>query len=306
MVSNKRINPAAINALKNALTQIYWFKRDLRSFLINALDNSRILSQLNWDDYKRNIVGLLVDYLARNQDKYLNDLLNLIYAVCAIDDFTHLERLEDGQEKAKSARKAVDALRKLSEKHIELFEEKKNAEKRRQEYLKRVEHSKFFGNQLEHLYKKYKELASSGSPQHRGYELEKLLKDLFELFDLDPKASFRLKGEQIDGAFTFEGIDYLVEVKWQNEPIGASDLDSLDGKVRRKLDNTLGLFISINGFSSDAIEIHSRGRPVLILMDGGDLVTVLENRIDLQELLRRKKRHAAQTGEIFLPYWKMI
>jgi hypothetical protein len=39
----------------------------------------------------------------------------------------------------------------------------------------------------------------------------------------------------------------------------------------------------------------------MIFMDGGDLMAVLEGRIDLGVLLLRKRRHAAQTGELFLP-----
>jgi len=35
-------------------------------------------------------------------------------------------------------------------------------------------------------------------------------------------------------------------------------------------------------------------------MDGGDLYVVLDGRIDLRELLRRKRRHAAMTGNILL------
>jgi hypothetical protein len=33
------------------------------------------------------------------------------------------------------------------------------------------------------------------------------------------------------------------------------------GKLGRKLDNTLGLFLSINGFSEDGVKAHSSGRP---------------------------------------------
>lgn len=39
---------------------------------------------------------------------------------------------------------------------------------------------------------------------------------------------------------------------------------------------------------------------MMILMDGSDLMAVLENRIDLVELLLLKRRHAAQTGNILL------
>jgi hypothetical protein len=70
--------------------------------------------------------------------------------------------------------------------------------------------------------------------------------------------------------------------------------------VRRKLENTLGVFLSINGFSQDGVDAHSSGGAVVILLDGADLMGVLEERIDFVTLLLRKKRHAAQTGNIYL------
>ena len=48
MPEAKKLNPAAIIALKEALAQIYWYKKDLRSFLINTLENSSILSNINY------------------------------------------------------------------------------------------------------------------------------------------------------------------------------------------------------------------------------------------------------------------
>jgi hypothetical protein len=132
------------------------------------------------------------------------------------------------------------------------------------------------------------------------YPFEKILRELFALFDLDPKASFKIVGEQIDGAFTFDGTDYLLEGKWQQAPVAAQDLDALACKLSRKLDNTLGLYLSINGFSEDAVKTHSSGRRLMLLMDGCDLMAVLEGRIDLIQLLLRKRRYASQTGNILL------
>ena len=102
------------------------------------------------------------------------------------------------------------------------------------------------------------------------------------------------------GAFSFEGTDYLLEAKWRKDLMTAKDLDSLAGPLSRRLDNTLGLYLSINGFSPDAVKTHSSGRRLIILMDGSDLMAVLEGRIDLIELLLRKRRAAAQTGNIYL------
>ena len=149
-------------------------------------------------------------------------------------------------------------------------------------------------------------MISSNDPQSRGYMLEKILKELFILFDLDPKASFRIKGEQIDGAFTFDNTDYLFEAKWQQELVGIKYLDSFSGKLIRKLENTLGLFLSINGFSEDAVKAHSSGRRLMILMDGSDIMAVIEGRIDLIDLLLRKRRHASQTGNIYLKIHEIL
>lgn len=62
----------------------------------------------------------------------------------------------------------------------------------------------------------------------------------------------------------------------------------------------------MSGFQPAAVELHSSGRPVMILMDGADLSAVIEGRIGLPELLTRKKQHAARTGMILLPAWTVL
>ena len=71
----KVIAPGAIQALKEALSSIYWYKRDLRTFLGACLDDDALLARLNWDDYKRNIIGALVDHLTGNQHRYRDALI---------------------------------------------------------------------------------------------------------------------------------------------------------------------------------------------------------------------------------------
>jgi len=296
----KKIAPAAIQVLKEALTHIYWYKSELRSFLSHTLSDSTILSQLNWEDYKRNIIATLVDHLARNEEVYQRDIIRLIDEVTRINDFSHLRKLEDGIEKEKNAKNAVEALKKQLSGNQKIREQEKEAEKRREEAHNRILRVNAVQNKLEEINKDFFGLLTEENAQKRGYILEKVLKELFLLFDLDPKASFRITGEQIDGAFSFEGTDYLLEAKWQKKPVDAKDLDSLAGKLSRKLENTLGLFLSVNGYSEDAVKAHSSGRRLVILMDGSDLMAVIEGRIDLVQLLLRKRRKAAETGNIYL------
>jgi len=296
----KAIAPVAINALKEALTNIYWYKSDLKTFLRSTLNDLYLLSKLNWDAYKRNIVGDLVDHLARNQNDCREELLNLILEVIKIKDFSHLRCLDDGDNKAKRAKESVSALKELTQVHEDIIIEKKKREKRKEEVYKSKQRKTELRKRLDDLKEVFFDLVGCKNTQKRGYALEKILKELFDLFDLDPKASFKITGEQIDGAFTFESTDFLFEARWQKEPVDAADLYVFEGKLKRKLDNTLGLFLSIDGFSGQSIDAYSKGRSMMILMDGKDLTAVLEDRIDLKALLLRKKKHAAQTGNIFL------
>jgi hypothetical protein len=242
----------------------------------------------------------LINFLAKNQDTYQNDLLRLMSEVIKVEDYSHLSRLEDGDEKVRKARESVKALKSLVEDHFGMVEEQKISEERRKLAYEKMLRNQGVREKLAEIEKDYYSLVSNGNPQQRGFTLERIIKELFTLFDLDPKASFRLAGEQIDGAFTFDNIDYLFEAKWQREPVGLQDLDAFNGKLSRKLENTLGLFLSINGFSEDAVKAHSTGRRLMILMDGSDLMAVIEGRIDLIQLLLRKRRHASQTGNIYL------
>jgi hypothetical protein len=109
-IVGKKIAPAALHALKEAIALVYWYKSDLRSFLTQSMSDPTILSRLNWLDYKRNIVGELIDFLSKNESVYQRQLLRLMSDVGGVKDFSHLQRLDDGVTKANQAKAAVQAL----------------------------------------------------------------------------------------------------------------------------------------------------------------------------------------------------
>lgn len=298
----QRLSPAAILALKEALCSAYWYKSDLRDFLNLCLVDSQILTLLDWDNYKRQIVSDLIDILLKNPDRFTGDLTRLCYEVCKISNFTHLKTLEDGETKVRRAKAAITELKKMVESHRDDENEKEAIKERQRKAAEKLQRNQAVRSKLEEIKKRYVGLFHATPPQERGYELEKVMYDIFELFDLDPKASFKNLGEQIDGAFSLEGTEYLFEAKWQQVFCNKADLAVFSEKVRTKLENTLGVFLAINGFSPDGVQAHQAGGAAIILVDGGDLMAVLDERIDFVSLLLRKKRHAAQTGNIYLPY----
>ena len=296
---SKKVNPAAVHALNEALSLAFWYKKDLRVFLSTALPDNQLVPQLNWvDDYKRNIVRQLVTTLS-SKDRYQKELIDLMISTADIGDPTHLKRLEGGEQKYQDAIAAIKHLNDIVGPYKKERDEDEEADRRRREEEARAELRRATADKLEELKTAFFNILAQ-APHERGYSLEKFLNELFILFDIDTKASFKVTGEQIDGAFTFEGTEYLFEAKWHKDLTPTADLDTFSGKIKRKLENTLGLFVSINGFESSAIKLYSQNGAAMILMTGSDLMIILEDRISLPELITRKRQHASRTGEILV------
>ncbi len=304
--SSKRVNTSILKPLKEALSLVFWYKKDLREYLSVVLPDVGLVGHLDWTDYKRNIVARLVETMAANQGKYLDELLTLILATADITDPSYLKRVEDGERKYKEAVAALASLRGLVEPYRALRTESEEATRRQREEEARAAAQREIRIKLGELCDLFYELTRLEDHQARGYALERLPNELFVLFDIDAKASFRIVGEQIDGAFTFEGTEYLFEAKWRKDWADVADLDSFSGKIGRKLENTLGLFLSVNGFQESVLTTYSQNRPKLFLMDGRDLSAVLEDRIGLPELLTRKRQHASRTGEVFISAYSLL
>lgn len=300
----KKVTPAALHQLREALSLAFWYKSDLRSFLATTLPESQLIGQLDWTDYKRNIVRQLVDTLAA-QAKHSDFLIDLILATADIGDPAHLKRVEGGASKYEEAKDALLALDKLVEPYRRLRDAADEADRRRTEEKARSEMRQAVSEKLTELQRLFFDIVAK-DPQTRGYDLEKLLNQLFALFDIDSRGSFRIVGEQIDGAFTLEGSEFLLEAKWQKALTPTSDLDTFAGKIRRKLENTLGLLVSMEGFEPTAVEFYSQAGSSIVLMEGGDLAAVLEDRISLPELLTRKRQHAASTGQVLLRAYDIL
>lgn len=141
---------------------------------------------------------------------------------------------------------------------------------------------------------------SGMDPQPRGYEFEKFLKDLFDAFGLAARASFRLRGEQIDGSLSLGQETYLLEAKWTNDKVDGTTLRSFNAKVEDKARWSRGLMVSQSGFTAEGLGALGRGKSV-VCMDGLDLHDTLKQRLDLSTVIAAKVRRAAETGMAFVP-----
>jgi len=148
-----------------------------------------------------------------------------------------------------------------------------NTKNRNQDSLKKQEFSSLRSSLLLE-FDSFAELINSEDKKQRGFLLEDLLERIFSLYEIPNQKSFRRNegGEQIDGAFKLESWYYLVECKWTQKLTDIRQLDSLYGKISRSGKQTLGLFLSINGWSKNVCPLLKQNHDKsIILMDGYDL-----------------------------------
>lgn len=166
MANSHKISGSALIALKEALTNIYWIKNDLKMFVNHTINNKSFVSTLDMTKYKREIANDIVNRMSNRLDIYEEDLLLLLKAVSDMSDFSHLKKWEDADKKIKKAQESVEALRLHTKGYFAIIEEQKEAETRKITYQNKIQKAQFFQSELEKLKIDFNRMsASSASPQ---------------------------------------------------------------------------------------------------------------------------------------------
>jgi hypothetical protein len=189
--------------------------------------------------------------------------------------FPDLEGWEDSDFKKEQARKAVSALKEF------LKEQKDAAATERERAASRTRASKIQAEaqkrqmSLDKFSERLAELSTRLGTQQAGYDFQDWFYDLAEFFEVIARRPYISGGRQIDGSVSVDGTTYLVELKFTAEQADATGIDTFHRKVTSKADNTMGIFLSISGFSSVAIEGASGPKTPLLLFDHSHVYRLL-------------------------------
>jgi len=138
--------------------------------------------------------------------------------------------------------------------------------------------------------------------RNRGRRFERLIHSLLEAEGLIPNSSFRPEGEEIDGSFVLGQSVFLFEAKWHKAEMPASSIYQFKGKVDGKLIGTIGIYISMSGFSGEAVDALTYGKSInIILFDKNDFTTCIEETDGFKKVLLKKIRIATEKGTAFFP-----
>ena len=184
---------------------------------------------------------------------------------------------------------------------IKSEKERKEAQERARQQREKIQRSL---TDISKLQQNLDVLHAKVGTQDGGYEFEKWFYELLDYSEITNRRPYKIDGRQVDGSLTLEGTTYLVELKFTGNQSGATDIDSLKAKVNKMADNTMGIMVSISGYSSVAISDASGSKTTLMLLDASHLYLFLSGALKFGDIISRVRRHASQTGEAYLPVAK--
>ncbi len=144
------------------------------------------------------------------------------------------------------------------------------------------------------------------TPQTRGQRLNEVIMEMLRCWGIEAKASIRSLGE-IDVGFSVGGVRYVVEVKWEQTKANTGHVAKLQKRVRQRFAGTCGIFLSMSGYSREALADVAHGeRLEVLLLDASHFEAMLAGLVPPEEMLSLLHDRAAFHGEAHTPLATLI
>lgn len=141
---------------------------------------------------------------------------------------------------------------------------------------------------------------TAADKRRRGRDFERLIYNLLDNEGLQQNTAFRPNGEEIDGSFILGHSVFLIEAKWHISEMPASSIYQFKGKVDGKLVGTIGVYLSMSGFSGEAVDALTFGKSInILLFDNEDFKTCINEENGFTKVLLEKLRVATEKGTVF-------
>ena len=298
-----KITPRLIDLTYEAALKSYWRRNALRQFLRASHVSENFIATWAEDESKRNVLDRLFQKLQQS-DRGKAVIFLMARSLSEQTTFPDIRNWEDSEQKIQEAHKAVQELKaylKKQDEEVRSEREKKKAQEHAREQGAKIQRS--LTDRLK-LQSRLEELHSKVGTQEGGYVFQDWFYDFLDFSEITNRRPYHSGGRQIDGSLTHDGTTYLVELKFTGSQSDAIDIDSLKSKVEDKADNTMGIMVSISGYSNVAISGASGRRTTLILLDAQHIYMCLSGVLSFGDIISRVRRHASQTGDSYLPVAK--
>lgn len=294
-----RLTPYYIDLIYDACLKSFWRRNALAKFLRQCSVSESFLGAWSQDESKRDTLDRLFQKLPGTDNGRLA-LMRMAKFLMEQKSFPDLKNWEDSEHKIKEAHDAVSQLRLYHQKQEEQIQSEEDTQKAREEFHKKKQEITRSQQSLQNLSTQLNQLGQKLGTQEAGYEFQDWFYSLLDFSEITNRKPYVHSGRQIDGSLTISGTTYIVELKFTTDQAGATDIDTFYKKVTSKADNTMGVMVSISGYSSIAMNEASGDRTPLLLLDHRHLYLVLGGIMGIADVVDRIRRHASQTGEAYL------
>ena len=262
------ITPRLIELTYEAALKSFWRKEALRKFLRASHVAESFVATWASDESKRDFLDRAFQKLQAS-DRGKAVIFEMAKFLSEQTTFPDLRNWEDSAQKIVEATKAVAELKaylRVQDETIRSEREREEAEAKAREDRQKIQRSLTDKAKLQ---QRLDVLHSAVGTQKGGYVVQDWFYDLLDYCEIQNRRPYVASGRQIDGSLTFDGTTYLVELKFTASQSDATDIDSLRSKVNDEADNTMGIMVSISGYSSVAIS-QASGRKTTLLLFNAD------------------------------------
>lgn len=295
-----KVTPHLVQLAYEAALKSFWRKESLRKFLRQSHVAEPHLATWSPEESKRDFLDRTFAVLQRT-DRGKAVIGEMAIFLAEQTTFPDLRNWEDSSVKIQDASKAVAELKALIARQTEEVRSEREREAAKAKAREEREVAQRQRESLSKLMQRLDDLAPQMGTAPGGYAFQDWFYDFLAFAEVEHRRPYNAGGRQIDGSITIDGTTYLVELKFTADQAGAPDIDVFRGKVESKADNTMGLFISMSGYSSVAVREASGKKGTLLLLDASHMYLILTGGMQCLDVVRRVRRHASQTGEAYLP-----
>ncbi len=290
-----RLPPHYVQLVWEAAHKSFWRRQALYDFLRRCGIPEQTLATWTQEGTKRDFLNRLFPRL-ESVDGGVRSINAMADALVEQRNFPDLDGWDEAARMKKEAHHAVSALRLYRARQAEqVAKERGRAESKRQAAELREQQKRRLQD-LQRLQDRLTTLASQQGTAEAGRAFEEWFYDLVAYFEVLHRRPYWTGGRQIDGSVTVGDTTYLVELKFEGQPTGSPDVDVFRRKVESKADNTMGIIVSMSGYTKPAVDAASGERSPTLLIDYRHIYAVLGSVLKLDELIGRIRRSASQTG----------
>lgn len=294
-----RLTPYYIELVYEACLKSFWRKKALSKFLRHCGVSDNFIATWGPDESKRDFLDRVFLGLPKS-DPGRQGLLRIASSLIDQRTFPDLQNWEDSAEKIKAAHEAVSRLKLYHDQQDEEIQTEEERQRARTDFQRRQAEVTRSQQSLRTLADRLNELGKRLGDQQAGYDFQAWFYELLDFSEIQNRRPYVHEGRQIDGSLTLSGTTYLAELKFTTSPADPVAIGDFFKKVTDKADNTMGVFVSISGYTEVARKEASSAKTPLLLVDHSHLYLVLSGIMGMSDVIERIRRHASQTGEAYL------